>query len=224
MDITGIEYLCIDRILKRGTGDIAGAKENAILAYDHISEAYFLGCGDPEESLSLYTFCLDRSVSLLMVTDPDVGRVIFDRYGFSGKFECFQVAYYGDTPVYDPSLTLRTAERQDLPMLLENYHRLDPDEMEKVVERRSIVIGYLDKDPVGFIGEHLEGSIGLLYIFPRFRRKGYALELEKYYIAETIRKGYIPFGQVDISNSASLSLQKKIGMTKAETPCIWMWK
>ena len=63
-----------------------------------------------------------------------------------------------------------------------------------------------------------------MYVFPEFRRRGYASVLEKRYIAETMRKGFIPFGQVEIHNAASLKLQEKIGMTQSENTICWMWK
>ena len=74
------------------------------------------------------------------------------------------------------------------------------------------------------IGEHLEGSMGLLYVFPEFRRKGYAVALEKSMIVKTLSEGYIPFGQVEKNNRASVLLQKKIGMTISDRLICWMWK
>ena len=96
-------------------------------------------------------------------------------------------------------------------MLLENYDRISPEELEKVVARKSVLIGYDGDRPVGFCGEHLEGSMGLLYVFPEYRRRGYAEEMETYYIARTMDRGLIPFGQVERQNFASLELQKKLG-------------
>ena len=77
---------------------------------------------------------------------------------------------------------------------------------------------------MGFIGEHLEGSMGLLYIFPEYRRKGFGTVLETYLIAKTMEDGYIPFGQVEKDNLRSLSLQKKIGMTTSDNLIVWMWR
>ena len=85
-------------------------------------------------------------------------------------------------------------------------------------------LGYKGALLAGFIGEHLEGSMGLLYVFPEFRRKGIATALEKYYIARTMEKGFVPFGQVEKDNKESLLLQKKLNMTQSEKLTIWMWK
>lgn len=43
-------------------------------------------------------------------------------------------------------------------------------------------------------------------------------------MAKTMEDGYIPFGQVEKDNLASLHLQKKLGMTQSEHLHMWMWK
>ena len=94
----------------------------------------------------------------------------------------------------------------------------------KVVERGSILLGYHRERLIGFIGEHLEGSMGLLYVFPEFRRQGFGSALEKICISETLKKSFIPFGQVEKDNQASLALQKRIGMTVSDRLLCWMWR
>ena len=63
----------------------------------------------------------------------------------------------------------------------------------RVIERGSILLGYHRERLIGFIGEHLEGSMGLLYVFPEFRRQGFGTALEKICISVTLRKSFIPF-------------------------------
>jgi len=93
-----------------------------------------------------------------------------------------------------------------------------------VVERGSILLGYHRGDLVGFIGEHLEGSMGLLYVFPAYRRQGFGAELQKHLIRKTMEEGFVPFGQVEKNNQASLCLQKKLGMTQSDQLIVWMWR
>ena len=76
---------------------------------------------------------------------------------------------------------------------------------------------------VGFIGEHLEGSMGMLYIYPEHRRQGYAEALEKIGFAKNLEKGLIPFGQVETDNLPSYELQKKMGLTQADKLVYWTW-
>lgn len=74
MDITGIDYLGIDRVLKRGTGEIIESCENALLVRDSVSEAYFLACEDTMLGVSLLNQYINQDCSLLMVFDVHLAR------------------------------------------------------------------------------------------------------------------------------------------------------
>ena len=223
MDIGGIDYLGIDRVLRRGSGEIIEEIGGALLVRDDVSRAYFLACEDRTAGISL----LDRHIGefgLLMTSDHALGAAAFGRYGFTEKLECYQVAYYGDKPEVDGALTVRTAGEEDLPTLTEVYHLISPEELRLVVKRRSILLGYFKGRLVGFIGEHLEGSMGILYVFPEYRRHGFGSALQKHLIAKTMEEGFIPFCQVEKDNRSSLDLQKKLGMTVSDNLIVWMWK
>lgn len=223
MEIGGIDLLGIDRVLKRGSGKILADTGTVLLVRDAVSGAYFLACDDLSAGLSL----LDRyaeDCKLLMAANEALGKAAFVRYGFSGKLECYQVAYFGEKPAPDPRLTIRVADESDLPLLAENYRLISREELEAVVQRGSILLGYAGGNLVGFIGEHLEGSMGLLYVFPEHRRKGYGAALQTALIARTMEQGFVPFGQVEKDNQNSFGLQEKLGMTRSENRIVWMWK
>ena len=224
MDILEIDYLGLDRVLRRGSGKIIAEQNNALLVRDCISGACLLACENAETGMLLLDGTIGRGCDLLMVSDRTLGNAAFEKFGFSEKMECFQVAYYGEKPLAEAGLTVRTAHMQDLPVLIENYQLISPEELEKVVKRENILLGYSHDRLVGFVGEHLEGSMGILYVFPECRRKGFGTALQKYLIARTMEKGFIPFGQVEKGNHASLAMQEKIGMTISENLIVWMWK
>ena len=117
MDISGIKYLGIDRVLKRGTGEIIADLDNALLVRDTVSGAFFLTCEDKTTGLALLDRYTGSDFRLLMVSDYAPGQAAFERYGFSEKLECWQFAYYGEKPVIDTGLSAREADEQDLPML-----------------------------------------------------------------------------------------------------------
>ena len=224
MDIHGIDYLGIDRVLKRGTGEIIASQDNALLVRDTVSGAYLLACEDTAIGIPLLDQYIDQGCNLLMVSNCSLGKAACERYNFSEKLECYQVAYYGPKPTGNTGISIRIADENDLPMLVKNYHMISQEELEMIVMRKAILLGYDKEQLIGFIGEHLEGSMGLLYVFPEYRRKGYGIALQKHLIAKTMEEGYIPFGQVEKSNLASLSLQKKMGMTQSDNLIVWMWR
>ena len=224
MDHSGIDYLGIDRVLKRGSGEIIVDTDDALFVRDTVSGAYMLACEDETAGAALLDSHIRPDCDLLMVSNHALGQIAFERYGFSEKLECYQVAYYGEKPAIDTELSVREADERDLPMLLEHYDLISPQELAEVVRRRSILLGYSQGHLAGFIGEHLEGSMGILYVLPEYRRKGFGEALQKHLIAKTMEKGFVPFGQVEKDNVNSLRLQEKIGMTRSDRLIVWMWK
>lgn len=224
MDMNGIKYSGIDRVLKRGTAEVLADPDHARFVRDHVSGAFFLACEDRTTGLALLDRYAGSDCRLLMVSDHALGLAAFERYGFSEKLECWQFAYYGEKPVIDTGLSFRAADEQDLPMLTRHYQLISPEELAEVVRRKSILLGYDRGRLVGFIGEHLEGSMGLLYVLPEYRRRGFGVALQASFMARTMDEGFIPFGQVEKDNQSSLRLQEKLGMTRSDDLIVWMWK
>ena len=219
-----IDYLGLDRVLRRGSGEIVAEREGALLIRDRISGAYLLACEEAAAGQALLEAHIGPDCTLLMVSDPALGNAAFERFGFAEKLECWQFAYYGEKPAETSGLRFRTAQAGDLPLLTSHYHLISPEEMAAVAARQSLLIGFEGERPVGFIGEHLEGSMGILYVFPDCRRRGFGAALQKHLMAQTMEKGLIPFGQVEKENAASLKLQEKLGMTRSGHRIVWMWR
>ena len=224
MELTGIDYLGIDRVLKRGTGKVMEQHDAALLVHDSISGAYMLGCEDAALGADILRRRLGGDCRLLMVSDHSLGMKTFAQYGFEGMMECYQAAYSGCMPELTDRLAMREAEEEDLPVLTATYDLVSAEELRLIVKRRKLTLGYEGDRLSCFMGEHLEGSMGLLYVFPEFRRKGYATELEKAMIAKTLREGYTPFCQIEKNNSASMALQRKLGLAISDRLICWMWK
>lgn len=224
MDYSNVDRVGLDRVIERGTADILEQQDNALLIRDRVSGAVMLLCDDVGTSLSLLDRHIGRDCDLLVTSHDAPGQAAFARYGFAGKLECYQVAYYGAPPATDPRLTVRTATERDLPLLTEHYHLLSPDDLQTVVQRGAVLLGYEGDRLIGFIGEHLEGSMGLLFVLPEYRHRGFGTALEHHQIARMLEQGIVPFGQVAADNRASLLLQKKLGMTQSDHVMVWMWR
>ena len=224
MNINTIDYIGFERILKRGTGKVIEESERALFLYDAVSEVYFLACEDYETGIDILDRYVNDDCKALMVTSTEIAEEAIKRFGFEGPMDCYQFVYCDEQVDEGKIITTRTATLEDLPMLLANYDLVGPEELRKVVESGNVMLGYDEEELIGFIGEHLEGSIGMLYIFPEQRRKGYASALEKKLIQRTIDKGFIPFGHVVHDNAASIELQKKLGMKQADIIVSWLWR
>ena len=72
---------------------------------------------------------------------------------------------------------------------------------------------FVDEELVGFVGEHEEGSIGMLEVKRRWRRSGWGEALEATKINDCLSRGELPWTEVYPQNKNSLILQRKLGLT-----------
>ena len=66
--------------------------------------------------------------------------------------------------------------------------------------------------------------MGMLHVFPEFRGRGYAYELESFMINKKLSEGSTPYCHIIYDNAASLSLQKKLGLEIAAQYIFWAHK
>ncbi len=223
MDISSIDYVNFQTIIKRGTAEIIEESDDLLFMRDTVSDIYMLACDDGEAAKAVMDRHRDTGFDIITTTNREAAYYTLEQYGFDGVEECYQFAYTGDVPEPDPRLDLRVADLGDLSTLMESYDGIDEDEMTLDINRGLVLMGYHGDELVGFIGEHLEGSQGMLFVYPEHRRKGYASALENAVFARTIEKGLIPFGQVIAGNDASYSLQMKKGLTLGSRMVYWAW-
>lgn len=81
-----------------------------------------------------------------------------------------------------------------------------------------------DGELAAFIGLHSDGSIGMLEVFPEYRRMGIGAELENFMMNYQLDRGWMPYGQVYTDNTASLKLQSKLGLSVSADFIWWMLK
>ena len=80
-DISGTDLLGIDRVLRRGRGEILEDTEDVLFVRDTVSDAYFLACKNREAGIALLDGYSGAGCDLLAVTDHETGLEAFERYG-----------------------------------------------------------------------------------------------------------------------------------------------
>ena len=115
------------------------------------------------------------------------------------------------------SLLIRPLDLEQKQIIFEHYDMLPEEVIEERLEKKKIYGGFLEEELVGFIGLHQEESMGMLEVFPEYRRRGYGEELELFMIKKQLSDGAIPYCQIDEHNKKSMHLQEKIGMKLSDT-------
>lgn len=215
------------QVLHRGTAEILHACEKGVYLRDTVSGAYMLSSDDDEMGIKWMNMFERCPYSLMQICSREAAEYARERYGFKTELTCVQAVYEeremtqqnGNTG----KLVICEPDDKAMELIASSYDKLSIEELRKIRNLHNLYVGYRDEVCVGFIGSHLEGSMGLLEIFPKYRRQGFAAELERFMIGHMLRQGLFAFAQIETWNEKSLSLQKKLGMRISEERIFWLF-
>lgn len=92
-----------------------------------------------------------------------------------------------------------------------HYHA-PTDEIAQCIKLHPSSAAYVNNKPVCWCLVHLEGSLGMLYTLPQYRRQGYALKVMTHLCRQVINRGGVPFAYIVQDNVASKSLAVKYNL------------
>lgn len=161
--------------------------------------------------------------SLATVKSEDARRALEREYGFDGCNPCTQWVYCLPEPPAYPACDIRPLTADYAATAGEEYHHNYDYVRERIAAGKMWGL-FVDGKLAGFIGVHTEGAMGMLEIYPEYRKRGYGYALEAFLIGRQMQSGEIPYCHVIDGNDVSVRLQQKLGMRKADLPAIWCWK
>ena len=210
--------------IRRDSAEILTVEGDAVLLRDKRSGAYMLyAAGYEPGRLLLKQLAVRNDVRELTVNRADLCRLAERLLPLALNFEFYHVAYFEDrSPVPTQRLEIHIPPEELADRIDAAYPHLDREGVLEHIRTGRLYAGFWKGEFIGFIGEHPEGSIGLLEIFPEYRRRGFAYDLESFMILLHYSQGKIPFAQVFVDNEKSLSLQRKLGMDIAGQSCFWL--
>lgn len=207
----------------RGHMEIMARREDGLLMRDSDNSIVFLCADSDETALSLLEALPDCQI--LVHERVHLTERIRQRYQFTWETPANNVVYEKKEPVpVDPDFALRPLSMAQFDLVRRHYTLIGDDGLAFHMKQGHLLGGYAGEELVGFIGRHEEGSLGMLFVFPHHRRKGYAWQLEGHLINRVLAQGERVFGQVILGNDASLALQIKMGLTLCEEPINWQGK
>ncbi|GEP65296.1 hypothetical protein CBE01nite_30640 [Clostridium beijerinckii] len=208
--------------IRRDTAEILYAEIDGVLIKEQKSNAYMISVDNFEKGQELINGI--SNCNLIVVHQKFITNYILSKFGLNEELECFQAVYIDKAKIDIKSeLELRELKQNQIEIILRHYNKLSNNEIEKLLKGRNIFGGYKNNVLIGFIGNHLEGSIGLLEIFPEYRRLGYGTILESYMVNKTLENGLVPFSQVEVENKKSIALQKKLGFKISKDKLYWLF-
>lgn len=208
--------------IRRGTVEWLYAGEHGVLLRDRLSGIYMVSADTMDAARACILHIRERD---MVVCHQDFYKqLVKEILGLSVFGQCYQAAYLEKDPLPEKNgpYQILPLEESHLSFVLQNYQMV-PDEGYILDRLRSgTMYGvFVGEKPVGFIGMHTEGSLGMLEILPEYRKRGLAFALEAYAINRILEKGWTPFGQIMVGNLASMRLQQKLGLTVSQKTCCW---
>ena len=208
--------------ITRDSAEILYANKDGVLIREVKSKVYMLSVENLKKGIELINN-IDECRIITIYQDYMIDY-IFKKFGINKEIECYQGIYKDKSKLnLRGNLEIKVLKEENKEIILKNYDKLSEKDIDKLLKNKSLFGGYKNGTLIGFVGNHLEGSIGILEVFEKYRGLGYGTELESYMVNKMIEKGLIPFVQVEINNEKSIKLQKKLGFEISKEKLYWMF-
>jgi ribosomal protein S18 acetylase RimI-like enzyme len=209
--------------IRRGSAQILAANDFGVLLYD--SGVHMLSAENEAEARRLLA---GPDTSELMVTHLKYGtEFAMKKYGFSRRMQVCNAVYLCGVPLpqNETPAEIRPLDESFLPLIKAHYQNISDDDYLLERLKAGVVFGaFVNGEPAGFIGIHAEGSMGMLEVFPNFRRRGIAQMLVSFQVNRLLQAGSIPYAQIKQGNEASMALHRKLGFSISEFTICWLMK
>ena len=215
------EYLWhIDMLeaLRRGRGRVVYFEGRTVLIRrSEMPDFYLLTSDSPGTGAAAFEGL--PAPKWVVARGPGVAEMMGARFGLRLSNYCSNVAYLKQERLSwnCPGLVIRPFLVEELPIFLEHYHIEDEDEAREHIEKGELFAAEFEGELAGFMGLHGAGSMGLLEVFPEYRKLGIGRAIEKFFINFCLDRGWTPYGQVFLNNEKSFSLQEHLGMAVDRT-------
>ena len=189
---------------------------------------------DTAEWKLLQEISKDERIECIAIHQREMVPFMEKYFHLKTDMECLQGAYtrreklpvrglYGPDGRGENGFSIRTLTEEFIPFVAEHYSEIgSPDYVTERILHGAVYGAFYEEKIVGFIADHEEGSIGMLYVLPEYRKRHVAMALETYCMNLAVERGEIPYGQVVLGNEASIHLQEKMGICFAKGTVVWM--
>ncbi|HIV98868.1 MAG TPA: GNAT family N-acetyltransferase [Candidatus Ornithospirochaeta avicola] len=207
-------------IIKEKSGEILHFSSYGVIVRHRENTLYVLPFDD---STALFSY-IDEKTSLFSVRGDVFAKKMLSHFSLEMSEPCYFYIYRGERKGVDETL-FYPVPLSDAALVSSQYrHHSDLESIKRAINENRIFGLYENSELVAFSGFHEEGSMGMLEVFPSYRRKGYGMMMEEYVINRAMELGRVPFCDVYISNEASIALQEKLFLERAESLHWWMWR
>lgn len=218
------QHIDMIEALRRGNAEVLGVTGTACLLQNRGNYALQLACDTAADGVKL----LQNAPAFGLVVahgDAAVCAVKTLRPDYDCRRPCHQGYYPSkERHAVPPTCTIAPYPIDRLDDVLAHYDNVrDPRYIIDRIEKGDLFAGYHEEQLCGFIGFHSDGSMGMLEVFPEFRRLHIGFALEQNLINAALDRGWTPYCHIYADNLPSIRLQEKLGLiVTSDCPVAWM--
>ena len=199
--------------IRRGTGDQKMESSKGILLQDRRSKAYLLSTEDEEfreEALRQIW-----GAEVISVHQLNLVQRIQELFPYRRCLCCRQAVYGGKKPIlFQSPARLQELSLAFLPALQRHYSgHADQKYLRGSLEEGVMIGAFLGEALAGFVGQHEEGSMGLLEVLPEYRGRGIGKALLAAAVNWQLERGQVPYSQIVDGNEISYRLHRSMGFS-----------
>lgn len=213
-------YIHMMEFLNRGIGEVIYEKDMNLLLRGE--DVFMISATSKEEAEKMLQNRPEIATNEVISTQEFINEVLKEKYGMQVRFAFRQACYTKKVPLTVRYKDIRVLQPEHLKYVLQNYHYAPEGYLQERIQTGAMFGAFMGEVPVGFIGLHAEGSMGMLFVEEVYRRQGIGAALESYLINLQLARGETPYCQVMEGNKISEVLQEKLGLYLSEEILWWL--
>ncbi len=198
---------------------------NDAILISHSCGIHMLWCSKKEAGLTALSTLSDIDCCVCHGKAAHDAMIEF-RPDFTVDGECLQYCLSSRKPAeLKNNCAIRPLMITEAEFVIEHYALEDDIEhVRNLIKEGKMFGAIIDGKLAAFIGLHSDGSSGMLEVLPEYRRRGIGTELESFFQNYQLEKGWMPYGHVYVTNTASLKMQAKMNLAVSNESIWWIFK
>lgn len=138
------------------------------------------------------------------------------RINYLNSYTCYQ---YGPFIQKKANSNLKILKDNDLNYVISTYH--NEKYIRQLYKRNRILGYYVNSNLVGYITKHIDGTLGALYVDPKYRQQGYGKIIIK--ASTAFFDDPLIYSQVIDDNVNSIKLHNSLHIHQSKNKICWMY-
>lgn len=207
--------------LNRGVAEVLFSQGDQVVAYNRESDIYEICCDSLEMGKKLMEY-VPESCRLLLHNCEELNEYLTAEQGFAVHASCYQCVYTQHTSLPVAYKDIRRFSMDDLEYAVQNYKDGDERYLRSRIQKGELFGVWVEGKLSGFAGMHDDGSLGLLYIDPEYRRRKLGTSMSSFLVNKALERGGIPYAHIRVENEASMKMQEKMGLYTGARKVFWL--